>query len=112
MRTPMFFPRARGAPSACVRSIRTSGLISRVPSRRGLSVEFHVGHDAGVAAGRADMYTQSPHPRLSVNTLLVFAWILLLPTAALAQSAIAGVVKDSSGAVLPGVTVEASSDAL
>jgi len=38
--------------------------------------------------------------------------MLLLPTAALAQSAIAGVVKDSSGAVLPGVTVEASSDAL
>ncbi|HVG85347.1 MAG TPA: carboxypeptidase-like regulatory domain-containing protein, partial [Vicinamibacterales bacterium] len=31
---------------------------------------------------------------------------------ALAQSAIVGVVKDSSGAVLPGVTVEASSDVL
>ena len=29
-----------------------------------------------------------------------------------AQSAIAGVVKDSSGAMLPGVTVEAASDAL
>src|SRR4029453_19402590 len=38
--------------------------------------------------------------------------LLLLPTAAPAQSAITGVVKDSSGAVLPGVTVEASSDAL
>ena len=37
----------------------------------------------------------------------------LLPAAALAQtSAIAGVVKDTSGAVLPGVTVEASSPAL
>ena len=38
--------------------------------------------------------------------------LLLLPTAARAQSAITGVVKDTSGAVLPGVTVEASSDAL
>lgn len=37
---------------------------------------------------------------------------VLLPSAAQAQSAIAGVVKDSSGAILPGVTVEASSDVL
>jgi len=40
------------------------------------------------------------------------ACILWLPTAAFAQSAIAGVVKDTSGAVLPGVTVEASSNVL
>ncbi len=40
------------------------------------------------------------------------ACVLWLPTAAQAQSAIAGVVKDTSGAVLPGVTVEASSDVL
>jgi hypothetical protein len=39
--------------------------------------------------------------------------LLLLPAAASAQaSAISGVVRDSSGAVLPGVTVEASSPAL
>src|SRR2546427_74284 len=37
---------------------------------------------------------------------------LVLPTAARAQSTIAGVVKDMSGAVLPGVLVEASSDVL
>src|SRR5438045_488673 len=37
---------------------------------------------------------------------------LIIPQAVLAQSAIAGVVKDSTGAVLPGVTVEASSPAL
>ena len=37
---------------------------------------------------------------------------LILPSLALAQSAIAGVVKDTTGAVLPGVTVEASSPAL
>ncbi len=36
----------------------------------------------------------------------------LLPAPARAQSAIAGVVKDTTGAVLPGVTVETSSPAL
>jgi hypothetical protein len=35
--------------------------------------------------------------------------VLLLPAAAFAQAAITGVVKDPSGAVLPGVTVEATS---
>ena len=35
-----------------------------------------------------------------------------MPAAACAQASIAGVVKDSSGAVLPGVTVEAASPAL
>jgi hypothetical protein len=38
--------------------------------------------------------------------------VLVLPTALLAQGAIGGTVKDSTGAVLPGVTVEASSEAL
>jgi hypothetical protein len=37
---------------------------------------------------------------------------VLLPAAAFAQASIAGVVRDTSGAVLPGVTVEASSPAL
>jgi hypothetical protein len=40
------------------------------------------------------------------------ASLVLVPTVAHAQSAIAGVVKDTSGAVLPGVTVEAASDVL
>jgi len=40
------------------------------------------------------------------------AILLALPTAAHAQSAFAGVVKDATGAVLPGVTVEAASPAL
>ena len=44
--------------------------------------------------------------------LALLVCLLALPSAARAQSAIAGVVKDSSGAVLPGVTVEAASDAL
>jgi hypothetical protein len=38
--------------------------------------------------------------------------LLLAPTALFAQASITGVVKDSSGAILPGVTVEASSPAL
>ncbi len=41
------------------------------------------------------------------------ACLTILPTMAYAQgSSIAGIVKDASGAVLPGVTVEASSDVL
>jgi len=40
------------------------------------------------------------------------AVLVLLPAAAYAQASIAGVVRDGSGAVLPGVTVEASSPAL
>ena len=45
--------------------------------------------------------------------LVVFAVVaLLLPSAAFAQGTLAGVVKDSSGAVLPGVTVETASSAL
>src|SRR5437879_5140792 len=46
--------------------------------------------------------------------LIVLASIALLPPPALAQqtSAIAGVVRDASGGVLPGVTVEAASPAL
>jgi hypothetical protein len=38
--------------------------------------------------------------------------VLVVPGMALAQSAIAGIVKDASGAVLPGATVEATSPAL
>ena len=44
--------------------------------------------------------------------LLVFAALALAPAAAYAQASITGVVRDSSGAVLPGVTVEAASPAL
>ena len=40
------------------------------------------------------------------------ALIVCVPSAALAQSAIAGVVKDTTGSVLPGVTVEAASPSL
>ena len=47
-----------------------------------------------------------------VRLLGGLAALVLLPAAAYAQASVAGVVRDSSGAVLPGVTVEASSPAL
>ena len=50
--------------------------------------------------------------RVAVQTLSVFACIVSLPVAVLAQAVIAGTVRDPSGAVLPGVTVETTSPAL
>src|SRR4026208_301856 len=49
---------------------------------------------------------------LSLRSAASLLVILLLPAAALAQGAITGVVRDASGAVLPGVTVEAASPVL
>src|SRR5215470_9464989 len=49
---------------------------------------------------------------LWVRVLLVVAFAAVGASKASAQSIIAGVVRDTSGAVLPGVTVEASSDVL
>ena len=46
------------------------------------------------------------------RTLWALAGALLLSTTAYAQSAIVGVVKDTTGAAMPGVTIEASSDVL
>ena len=50
--------------------------------------------------------------RRSVKFMVLFAGIVLIPTAVYAQASIVGTVKDMSGAVLPGVTVETSSPAL
>src|SRR3954454_23085373 len=47
-----------------------------------------------------------------LKTLVVFTALVLMPAAAFAQASIVGTVRDASGAVLPGVTVEASSPAL
>jgi hypothetical protein len=44
--------------------------------------------------------------------LAVLALLVLVPAAAFARASITGTVKDASGAILPGVTVEASSPAL
>jgi len=50
--------------------------------------------------------------RKFLGRLTVALFVLFLPAAALAQGSIAGFVKDTSGAVMPGVSVEAASDAL
>jgi len=50
--------------------------------------------------------------RRAIHVLLVVTGLVLAPAAAYAQASIAGVVKDTSGAVLPGVTVEAASPVL
>ncbi len=46
------------------------------------------------------------------HIVLVLILLVAVPATARAQASIAGQVKDASGAVLPGVTVEASSPAL
>src|SRR5436190_10353957 len=50
--------------------------------------------------------------RLGILGVLVVAGVLFLPALAAAQASISGLVQDASGAVLPGVTVEASSPVL
>src|SRR5215218_2702904 len=50
--------------------------------------------------------------RVRMLGLLAVLLLLLAPTSAWAQATLAGVVTDNSGAVLPGVSVEAASPAL
>ena len=44
--------------------------------------------------------------------LIVLSALVVLPASAYAQASLTGVVKDTSGAILPGVTVEAASPVL
>lgn len=46
------------------------------------------------------------------KAIVVFACFVVVPSVASAQASLAGVVNDESGAMLPGVTVEAASPAL
>src|SRR3989442_11218014 len=48
----------------------------------------------------------------AIRQCVLVAIVLMVPTIATAQSAISGLVRDATGAVLPGVTVEASSPVL
>src|ERR1700675_482191 len=50
--------------------------------------------------------------RFSSLVLVAFGFLLLIPALASAQSAFSGLVRDTSGAVLPGVSVEVSSPVL
>src|SRR5690349_15135630 len=61
------------------------------------------------------MQLSSRRERVMLRGLRILAGIVcvaLIPVAAHAQASITGTVKDASGAVLPGVTVEAASPAL
>src|SRR5438093_416430 len=75
---------------------------------------FHVtrralfGPSRGGLARRDSMARSVQRPSI----LFTLACLFAVPRTTHAQSAIGGVVRDSSGAVLPGVTVEASSDVL
>src|SRR5688572_10649922 len=46
------------------------------------------------------------------TAVITYLGFLLLPSLAFGQATITGVVRDASGAVMPGVTVDAASDAL
>ena len=50
--------------------------------------------------------------RRLTHAVVVLTCLVLVPSWSSAQSSITGVVRDTSGAVLPGVSVEASSDVL
>ena len=50
--------------------------------------------------------------RVTAACLVLVGLIVLTPSVAFAQATITGIVKDTTGAVLPGVTVEAASPAL
>src|SRR5471030_1073664 len=50
--------------------------------------------------------------RTIIKTLILAGVVALLPSTSWAQVSLAGTVKDASGAVLPGVTVEAASPVL
>jgi len=50
--------------------------------------------------------------RALATGLVVIAALVCLSTPAFSQAAVAGAVRDSSGAILPGVNVEASSPVL
>jgi hypothetical protein len=47
-----------------------------------------------------------------IRVLFVVSWMAVVPASAFAQATLSGVVKDTSGAVLPGVTVETASRVL
>jgi hypothetical protein len=69
-----------------------------------------------IRAGRGDVYDHSVLRenimRGALKAVLILMAAVLLPSLASAQGTLTGTVRDQSGAVLPGVTVEASSPAL
>jgi hypothetical protein len=79
-----------------------TGGVGVCPAHRDEAFSESISHICELQEGRM---------RTAVRSAVMLA-ALLLPTMASAQASLAGVVKDASGAVLPGVTVEAASPAL
>jgi hypothetical protein len=61
---------------------------------------------------RVNNQVEKSQMRVCVRICLVLACLFAVHSTAWAQATIAGLVQDSSGAVLPGVSVEAASPAL
>src|SRR5258708_2783357 len=69
----------------------------------------------GWLRGRRNQEEPMRQSSRAIAYVALFVGLMIVPAAALAQSgtaAIAGIVKDASGSVMSGVTVEASSPAL
>ena len=64
------------------------------------------------SAGRGSHLPSRQFTLRSACMAAVLACVVFFPTLAHAQATLSGVVRDSSGGVLPGVTVEAASPAL
>src|SRR5438874_831636 len=69
-----------------------------------------------LATGTREVLRSQPHQGVTMRRFVTICMLLIaayfIPVAASAQGSIAGVVTDTSGAVLPGVTVEVASPAL
>src|SRR4051812_29258006 len=91
-------PQIRGGPSP--------GTVDVVVSPETLSLEKRMN-------AMCDLARMAPRScRWIGRVAAAIALLTIVPASAQAQAAIAGVVRDGSGAVLPGVTVEATSPAL
>src|SRR5690242_2763365 len=75
---------------------------------------IHVDHSRQLCLEGSDREKDGPRPRrvtmrTSARCFLLFGLAAAVPRVAAAQAILAGEVKDTTGAVLPGVTVEAAS---
>src|SRR5437899_1381677 len=73
---------------------------------------MHIARSAGKKNARAPERQSEERAMRTLVTCAAILAALLLPTSVLAQASLTGTVHDPSGAVLPGVTVEAASPAL
>src|SRR6516162_3620689 len=104
---------ARSGPFELVRSARRVGrMICATDDGGGASIFVLQRADAAAEWPDIQEDTHMCRRRLMAPVVLAVLGVFLLPAAASAQSAIAGTVRDTTGAVLPGVTIEAASPVL